>query len=425
MGEKQATILHIEDNESNRILVRKVLEREGYRILEAFDGMEGFEMAQQKPDLILMDINIPGLDGMELSTKIKSIEHLKHVPIIAITANVMKGDREKSLIAGCDGYIPKPIDTKKFPQQIKTYLEGKKESVQEEEKTGLLKQYSERLVARLEEKVLGLEKANSMLMESNEDLVRSNNLLKQTQNQLIQSEKMSSIGRFAATIIHEIRNPLSNILGHSDILKMMLQKKSLDEKKTEEYLNIISNQSNKIEDFIKELLYFSKKIDEEFSEGSFNAIIERVLAMIKKDIRYPGVSIETELQDKRIPISCNESRIEQVLVNLVNNAKYAVIKKFGSSYNENKKIILKTGEEKRGDSVFASCSVIDHGTGIGQEKISHIFEPFFTTKPKEEGTGLGLSVCYTIIEDHKGTIEVKSEIDQYTEFTILIPVKTD
>jgi len=117
-------ILYIEDNVGNRMLVRRVLEAEGYTIIEAMDGASGLEMAPQiKPDLILLDINLPEIDGYNLAKSFRDIPILDDVPILAVTANVMKGDRERSLEAGCDGYIQKPIDVDRLPEQIKEALE--------------------------------------------------------------------------------------------------------------------------------------------------------------------------------------------------------------------------------------------------------------------------------------------------------------
>ena len=117
-------ILYIEDNIGNRMLVRRVLEAEGYTIIEALDGASGLEMAPQiKPDLILLDINLPEIDGYDLAKSFRDIPILDDVPILAVTANVMKGDRESALEAGCDGYIQKPIDVDRLPEQIKEALE--------------------------------------------------------------------------------------------------------------------------------------------------------------------------------------------------------------------------------------------------------------------------------------------------------------
>jgi two-component system cell cycle response regulator DivK len=123
----QHTILYIEDNPENRLLVKRVLEVEGYQVLEAGDGLAGLDLAKKTaPDLILMDINLPGLDGYELTHRLKQMPHLTSVPVIAMTANVMKGDREKTLAAGCDGYLQKPIDVDQLPAQIEHFIQARK-----------------------------------------------------------------------------------------------------------------------------------------------------------------------------------------------------------------------------------------------------------------------------------------------------------
>lgn len=117
------TILYVEDNNDNRTLVRRVLAAEGYNMLEAANAAQAFKTLETtKPHLILMDINMPDKDGYTLTTEIRKIPGLSKTPIIAITANVMRGDREKSFEAGCDGYIQKPIDIDLLPEQIKQFL---------------------------------------------------------------------------------------------------------------------------------------------------------------------------------------------------------------------------------------------------------------------------------------------------------------
>jgi len=120
----KARILYIEDDPGNRMLVRRILEAEGFSIMEATDGPAGLEIAaQMQPDLILLDINLPEIDGYDLAKRFRDTPGLQQVPILAITANVMKGDRERTLEAGCDGYIQKPIDVDQLPEQIKTALQ--------------------------------------------------------------------------------------------------------------------------------------------------------------------------------------------------------------------------------------------------------------------------------------------------------------
>ena len=117
------TILYVEDNRDNRMLVRRVLTAAGYNMIEAANAAEALKILEtSKPDLILMDINMPDKDGYTLTTEIREIPGLSNIPIIAITANVMRGDREKSFEAGCDGYIQKPIDIDLLAQQIQAFL---------------------------------------------------------------------------------------------------------------------------------------------------------------------------------------------------------------------------------------------------------------------------------------------------------------
>ena len=118
-------VLYIEDNEFNRILVKRVLSVEDIDVIEAPDGIIGLELALANlPDLILMDINLPEIDGYELTAQFKKIRVLENIPIVALTANVMKGDKEKTLDAGCDGYIQKPIDVDRLPDQIRSFMKG-------------------------------------------------------------------------------------------------------------------------------------------------------------------------------------------------------------------------------------------------------------------------------------------------------------
>lgn len=121
--EELMPILHIEDNADNRLLVRVVLEPQGYRVVDAENGPLGIEAAlRERPRLILLDVNLPGLDGCEVVAHLKKLPQLASTPVIALTAYAMPGDRERILAAGCDGYIEKPIDIEQFPLRIREYL---------------------------------------------------------------------------------------------------------------------------------------------------------------------------------------------------------------------------------------------------------------------------------------------------------------
>jgi two-component system, cell cycle response regulator DivK len=123
-------ILIVEDNEDSRELVVKVLRNKGYEMVEAADGEEALEKAvSEMPDLILLDISLPKLDGYEVAKRLKSREEFREIPIIAFTAHAMKGDREKAIVAGFEGYISKPVDIRELPVQVKSFIRGKRESI--------------------------------------------------------------------------------------------------------------------------------------------------------------------------------------------------------------------------------------------------------------------------------------------------------
>lgn len=123
-------ILIVEDNQDNRELVVKVLRNKGFETVEAVDGEDAIEKAvSEKPDLILLDISLPKLDGYEVAKRLKGMEEFQEVPIIAFTAHAMKGDREKAIVAGFEGYISKPVNIRELPDQVNSFIRGKRESI--------------------------------------------------------------------------------------------------------------------------------------------------------------------------------------------------------------------------------------------------------------------------------------------------------
>ncbi len=121
--EPKATVLYVEDNLENRMLIRRVLEAEGFRVLLASGAAEALQVLQhEKPQLILIDVSMPEVDGYTLTRQIKGLAGFEQVPIVALTANVMRGEKERALQAGCDGYIPKPVDVDVLIQQLESFL---------------------------------------------------------------------------------------------------------------------------------------------------------------------------------------------------------------------------------------------------------------------------------------------------------------
>ncbi len=158
-------ILHIEDSPENRMLVRALLEPEGYTVMEAEDGLSGIEAAlREVPDLVLLDLNLPGVDGYEVGVILRSFPTLAKTPVVAVTAYAMEGDRQRTLVAGCDGYIAKPIDPDLFPRQVEEFLRGKRERVEERDATPYLRELNQRLVYRLVHQVEELKRLNQQFV---------------------------------------------------------------------------------------------------------------------------------------------------------------------------------------------------------------------------------------------------------------------
>src|SRR3989454_346778 len=159
--DQKVKVLYIEDNRENRMLVRAVLEAAGYLIVEAEDGLAGIEAAiREEPALILLDINLPGVDGYEIVAILKSFPNLASTPVIAVTAYAMQGDRQRTLVAGCDGYLQKPINVDAFPRQVAEFLGGKRERVEGREEGVYLRELNQRLVYRLLNQVEELKRLN-------------------------------------------------------------------------------------------------------------------------------------------------------------------------------------------------------------------------------------------------------------------------
>jgi len=458
-------ILYIEDDPAMLLLVKGMLSDAGYDVLGASVALEGIRLAKaEKPDLILMDINLPDMGGNEAATNIKSMEGFADVPIIAVTADDKLSGRKKSLVAGCDGYITKPIRMSSFVKEVEEYLRGKREKTEREDESTYLRDYNRELVNSLQQKIGELQKLNEILedkvSERTEELVEKNVTMEKkhrelektlkelgdTQGQLIHSEKMASIGQLAAGVAHEINNPIGFINSNlgtlkdyfGDIMGLLRQydegckgvcdgskeiaalQREIEEHKEQidyDYLaddieNILSETrdgTGRVSRIVQDLKEFSHlKEDEERDFADINKWIESTLNIVWHDIKYKADVIK-EYGD--IPeVKCYPHQLSQVFMNLLVNASHAI--------EGRGEIAISTHAD--GDRVVVKFS--DTGKGMSPEVADRIFEPFYTTKGVGKGTGLGLSITYNIMQKHGGSISVESEEGKGTTFTIELPV---
>lgn len=244
-----------------------------------------------------------------------------------------------------------------------------------------------------------------------EELEEKNKTLLETQEILIQQEKMSSLGQMAASVAHEINNPLTGILIYIRILLKNIEEKKTEEGSFKDKLTIVERESERMMKIVKNLLGFARQSEPHFKLVDLNEIIEKALSLLEYQAKLQEVTIVKELKQNLPKVNADFEQIQQVFVNIILNG-IQVIEKGGIL-----KVTTGTIESK---GVFAKIS--DTGCGISEENMKKLFTPFFTTKEKGKGVGLGLAVCYGIIKRHNGKIEVKSEVEKGTTFTIKLGI---
>lgn len=237
-----------------------------------------------------------------------------------------------------------------------------------------------------------------------ENLKRQMAELKETQEQLVQAAKLAAIGELASNIAHEINNPLTSILGYSELIK-----EEADINNIMRDIEVIEKESLRARDIVHQLLEFSRKRPLEIKEIRINDIMSEVLALAAVPLKDSDIKISKFYEDVPM-IEGDANQLKQVFLNIINNAIFAM--QGGGSLS----VAVRKG---RDDSIYIEFS--DTGKGIPHEILQRIFEPFFTTK-QEKGTGLGLSISYKIIQSHNGRIEVESEEGRGTKFTVVLPV---
>jgi signal transduction histidine kinase len=229
------------------------------------------------------------------------------------------------------------------------------------------------------------------------------------ENRLVQAAKLAAVGEMAAGIAHELNNPLTSVTGFAELALDALPQDS----QIRQDLDIVMREASRARDVVRRLLDFARQSESTRVRVSLNEVIEDVVALSRHLIHTSGVELKLELE-KNIPwILVDSNQMKQVLVNLVHNALQAM--------PAGGEMTISTRAAARAGRDWIVVSVCDTGVGIPQTELARIFEPFYTTKGDQGGTGLGLSVTYGIITDHAGQIEVESELNVGSKFTVWLP----
>ena len=378
-------ILHIEDDPANRLLVRKLLQAAGHEVTDAADGLEGVRLAcADRPDLVLVDLNIPGLDGFEVALRLRGEASLAGVPIVAITA---EGDRETSLAVGCDGFLQKPIDARSFSSVIQRYLKGAKEAQAPGAKSARLMEQSQRIVAHLEEKVAELSRANARLREV--DHART---------------------EFYRNISHELATPMTPIVGYVKLLA--------DEelgpltKSQQKALRSMDDCVRRLRGLIDNLLDVTGmetgRLRFHHVDYDFLDTTRRVLAAVADRMDDSRVSLVEELPRGPLAAWGDAARLQRAILALLDNAA-----KFTPSGG-----VVGVRVSKLPSGHYELC-VADNGPGVRPDQVGRIFEPFYQVdgSPTREygGVGVGLAIARRTARGLGGDVRVVSPSGEVIE----------
>ena len=413
-------IIIIDDSKFMLNIAKGIIVKNFYKIeVEAFlDPVVGFKrICENNVDLIITDLIMEEMSGIDIIRKVKEDDKLKHIKILVLTAIADYSTLKECYEIGASDYITKPFNELELIARVRNVL-----------------------------REIGLQKVLSKRLEDiniqHKEILRANKKLKITQSELVQKEQMAGIGQLAAGIAHEINNPLGYVLSNfstlSGYLKFIYElMNKYDELKIEneniknfkiendydfivdDILDIIQDTNSglgRVREIVKSLKAFSR-IDtfKEFSDYDVNEGIKETLIISRNEYKY-FADIKTELNE--IPyIKAFGGQINQVILNIIINAVYAIKKK-----SEKEKGVISIRTSSTDTDIIIEIN--DNGCGISEDKITKIFNPFYTSKPVGSGTGLGLSITYDIITNkHNGLIEVDSTVGVGTKFTIILPIE--
>ncbi len=376
-----ARVLHIEDDPKNRLLVRKLLAAAHHEVIDAATGLEGVRLAStEEPDLVLVDIDVPDLDGYEVILRLRGMPGLAGVPLVVITA---EGDRQTSLAVGADGFIGKPIDASRFPRTVERFLRGHREK--EDRGTGevLLRQRSHKIVERLERKVVELSEADARL------------------------EEMARLRReFLQNVSHELATPMTPVVGYLRLLLAEelgpltpLQRKCLDSVQAstqrlrvlvDTLLDVSSLESRRMHFYVREY---------DFVDIAAKAVEEARAVFEERDVRIVQEPAPAGLMARGDP-----DKLKRAMVHVLDNAA-----KFSPRGAEIAVAVRRGGSEAHG---WLALAVADDGPGVDRSHKERILEPFYqvdgSPTRSHGGVGLGLAFARHVCEAMDGAVEIES-----------------
>ena len=439
MEKLDITVLFVEDEDVLRAIYERILNKFVRTLYVAENGKEGLEKYKEyQPDLIITDIQMPVMDGLEMIEQIRSTD--QNVRLVILSAYGETGYFMDAIKIGVNSFLLKPVETKKLIALVEDLAKGillERELIEQELKRRMaeenLRKLNEELEKRIDDRTIDLQyeikeriQAENELKELNlnlENRVKEELKKRQKQQQLlIQKSKLESMGELAAGIAHEINQPLGGIsMGIDNVLFKMSLGEISNEYLTSKFEALFQD-IDRIRQIINHVRVFSRDQQSGLLEiFQLNGVIKSAVSMVNNQYSSHNIDLQLHLGTDDMWVKGNKYKIEQVLLNLLSNAKFAVEEKQKTKSGKSYKKLIKISTFIADDYVV--FEVEDNGTGIYKKDIDNIFNPFFTTKDVENGTGLGLSISYGIIKEMKGHVDVESEINKFTKMKVSLPME--
>jgi signal transduction histidine kinase len=356
-----------------------------FDVIEAADGQQAVEKAGEfLPDVILLDMMMPEKDGLQACREIRENTATQNIPLILLTARADEETKLAALGAGASDFLPKPFSTTELHVRIKNLVES--------------------------------HQFQRKLSKQNQALETAIEQLKETEMQLVQSEKLASLGRMSAGIIHEINNPLN--FATTGLFTLRNKGKFLAPDQQREYAEVLQDVEEgikRVKTIVSDLRMFTHPNTEQLDQVEVAEVVTSGLRFLSNEWR-DKVQIEQNIAEHQT-IWANKNKLIHVVTNLLQNSLDALRKK---AFQNEKPAIWIEGRVENGRSIL---KIRDNGPGIDAENLDKIFDPFFTTKDVGEGMGLGLSICYRIVQEYEGKISVATESGKFCEFTLEFPAK--
>jgi len=371
---RPSRILVVDDEPANVLLLQRLLEDDGYQaIATTTDSRRVLDLYRStQPDLVVLDLMMPHLDGVAVLEQLRAeIPAGVYVPVLVLTADATLEARRRALAAGAHDFLTKPFERFEALLRIKNLLQTR------------------RLYVALEEHNRSLEET-----------------VRQRTERLMQSEKLAAMGSLLAGVAHELNNPLTVLSGQAQL--MIGQGDAASGRRA----TTIQRAADRCVRIVRNFLALARQQPPERHEVVLKQVVDGALELVAYELRTEGIELAVEVPEGLPLLWADAHQLHQVLVNMLVNAQHAMRRQ-----PEPRRLAIRV----RHVGAHVRVEIADTGRGIPPEVLARIFEPFFTTKPTGEGTGLGLSLCRGIVEDHGGTITVES-VPGRTTFGIELPV---